>query len=95
MLSVCTQSLPYTWQWVGNGVQLSGETSVLTVRFPRVCITSQNELHLIHPTDMTAGRLKDVKAIFGFHVWPASPSGSILTKAGTALYPFCSSHPYF
>jgi len=39
--------------------------------------------------------LKDVKAIFGFHVWPASPSGSILTKAGTALYPFCSSHPYF
>jgi len=51
MLSVCTQSLPYTWQWIGNGLQLSGETSVLTVRFPRVCITSQNELHLNHPID--------------------------------------------
>ncbi|DBB12670.1 hypothetical protein WJX82_005677 [Trebouxia sp. C0006] len=31
------------------------------------------------------GHLKDVKAIFGFHVWPASPSGSILTKAGTIM----------
>ena len=29
------------------------------------------------------GYLKDVKAIFGFHVWPASPTGQVLTKEGT------------
>ena len=34
-----------------------------------------------------AGYLEDVKAIFGFHVWPASPAGQVLTKAGTALSP--------
>ncbi len=57
------------------------------------CITAQNELHLNHQLIVNAGHLKDVKAIFGFHVWPASPSGSILTKAGTAFYPFCSLRP--
>lgn len=31
------------------------------------------------------GHLKNVKAIFGFHVWPASPTGQVLTKAGTIM----------
>ena len=31
------------------------------------------------------GYLRDVKAIFGFHVWPASPTGQVLTKAGNFL----------
>ena len=33
-----------------------------------------------------AGHLKDVKAIFGFHVWPASPAGQVLTKAGVSHF---------
>ncbi|KAL3150675.1 hypothetical protein ABBQ32_000471 [Trebouxia sp. C0010 RCD-2024] len=31
------------------------------------------------------GWLKGVKAIFGFHVWPAAPTGQVLTKAGTIM----------
>lgn len=36
-----------------------------------------------------AGHLKGVKGIFGMHVWPMSPSGTINTRPGQA----CSAAP--
>lgn len=48
------------------------------------------QCHYFHVTKLSVmvdtGHLQDVKGVFGFHVWPMSPSGTINTKAGNPTH---------